>query len=73
MARAKDKQQWNHTSTILATLFNTRAFRKGPAVKPQQLHPYLRGKHTGRTGMPLTKHTLIFLAMAMGAEGVPEQ
>lgn len=72
MARGKDKQQWNHTSALIATLFNTRAFGKGPPARAEQFHPYLKGQRRGGRGIPLTKHTLKYLAMAMGAEGVPQ-
>jgi hypothetical protein len=71
MAEARDKQRWNHTSAILAAIFNARPFRKGPPVKPQQFHPYLHNKVSNCKGTRLTKHTLKFLALAMGAEGLP--
>jgi hypothetical protein len=72
MARGRDRQQWNHTASLIAALFNSRPLSKGGArAKPEQFHPYLRGKSSPAKGTRLTKHTLKFLALAMGAEGVP--
>lgn len=71
MARARDKQQWNHTASLIAGLFNSRPFAKGARARPEQFHPYLCGKAGPRRGMALTKDTLKYLALAMGAEGVP--
>jgi hypothetical protein len=71
MARAVDRRQWNHTAAVLAMLVNTRAFGKGKQARPEQFHPYLKGKSGGAAGgMRLTKDTLKFLAIAMGATGI---
>lgn len=42
MADGARVEAWNHTASIVATLINTRAFRKGAAVSPAQMHPYAK-------------------------------
>jgi hypothetical protein len=60
---------------LIAALFNANPFRKGRAARSEQFHPYLRREARQTKGLALTKHTLKFLAMAMGAiprESIPE-
>lgn len=66
MARGRDKVQWNHTSSVLAMLLNTRLGKKGRLAKPSQFNPYLKQTK----GMPVTKGMIKHLAAAMGAENV---
>lgn len=71
MARARDRQMWNHTSVLLAMLWNTRLARKGSRpARPEQFHPYLRGRGAGGGGIPLTRGTIDAFATALGAERV---
>jgi hypothetical protein len=69
MARARDRQMWNHTSALLAIVWNTRLARKGSRpARPEQFHPYLRGRGSTGGGVPLTRGTLQSFATALGAE-----
>lgn len=42
MVRGRDRWAWNHTSAIVATLFNCRPTfgKRLPPVKSESLHPY---------------------------------
>ena len=73
MATARDKQQWNHTANLIAAIVNARPFAKGRPVKADQFRPYLRKRGSGGRGIPVTKDTLKFLAIAMNAEGAPKE
>lgn len=65
MARARDRQQWNHTASLLALLATAWLRKRGRAAKPREFNPYERGR--GGRGVPVTKRTLGWLAAAMGA------
>jgi hypothetical protein len=40
MDDSRDRDAWNHTSFILATIQNSNPFREGPAVKHTDVHPH---------------------------------
>ncbi len=39
MVEACVRERWNHTSAILALIYNTAQGRRGPSRTPQQFHP----------------------------------
>lgn len=53
MAEAKARNDWAHTSCVLAMLANThRDPKKGRARKPSDFNPFEKGSKTGN-GVPL--------------------
>lgn len=56
MAETRQRKQWDHTSTILALLYNmNRDPRRSQARAPADFHPY--AERTPR-GIPITPKTL---------------
>ena len=46
MAQGRQKTEWDHTCSVIATLMNANRGRNQPPVRPQQLHP-LRRQNAG--------------------------
>ena len=42
MADAAERSRWNHTSNVIAAMFNSNPFRDGPPITASQVHPYIR-------------------------------
>lgn len=40
MAEGRRKEQWSHTSALIAALINSNPFRTGPPVSPDKFNPY---------------------------------
>lgn len=45
--RGARKVEWAQTSAVLAVIINANPYRKGRAVKPDELNPYSGKKDTG--------------------------
>lgn len=52
MAEARRQEAWNHTSTVLAMVYNAnRDPKKTRAASPRDFHPFEKQR---RSGLPLT-------------------
>lgn len=42
MAEGRQREAWDHTSFLIATLINVNSLRKGKPVQPSTFHPFTR-------------------------------
>ncbi|HUX15215.1 MAG TPA: hypothetical protein VMW52_02015 [Phycisphaerae bacterium] len=67
MAEARQKDDWDHTSSVLCLIANVnRDPKKGRRMRPHDFHPF---RSTGRTGLPLRADNLHALKRAFVKRG----
>lgn len=68
MVEGHGRDQWNHTSCIIATLFNVNRTKKSRPVRPDQINPY--GKDPQASAAPAERVTSLgFLREAFVGKG----
>lgn len=66
MADGRQRNEWEHTSWVLAMLVNTAAnrdLRKQKAVRPDEFNPFATKSHRKGTVVPLTSLKDAFVSM----------